>query len=79
MDGKVIASKRKQAERNVQAHIDEILSSLAEDIADAANGVRVSSSLTVFWRTMRTKAHASISKPKENTDAYTLEDTHASI
>lgn len=79
MDGKVIASKRKQAERNVQAHIDEILSSLAEDIADAANGVRVPSSLTVFSRTVRTKANSSISKAKENIDAYIVEYSKASI
>lgn len=79
MDGKTIASKRKQAERNVKEHIDGILSSLANDIADAANSVRVSSSLTAFSRSVRTKVNRGISKAREAIDSFIVEYSKASI
>lgn len=79
MDGKTIAAKRRQAERNVKDHIDKILSTAAADVAKTANSVRLSSSEKAFEKNIYTRCKNIIEKAEENINAYIVAYSKASI
>lgn len=70
MDGKAIALKRKQAERNVKEHIDKILSAAAADVAKVAKSVRVSSSESVFEKAVWARASDIVKKAEDEINDY---------
>lgn len=70
MNGKEVALKRKQAERNVKEHIDKILSDTAEEIAKAAKGLRLPSSEGVFEKALWARSSDAIDSARDKIDAY---------
>lgn len=79
MDGKTIALKRKQAERNVKEHIDKILSAAAEDLAKAADGIMVSSSENAFEKSVWSRSGSIIEKAENDINEYIRAYAKASI
>lgn len=79
MDGKNIALRRKQAERNVKEHIDEILSAAAADIAKEAQSIRLPSSEALFEKSVWAKAYGVIEKAENDINDYIIAYSKASI
>ncbi len=70
MDGKAIAAKRRQAERNVKEHIDKILSAAAAEVAKAAEGIRLSSSEKAFSHHVQTRTQSIIEQAEKDINDY---------
>lgn len=79
MDGKEVSLKRKQAERNVKAHIDKILSDAASEIAKSAKEIRLPSSESVFETALWARSKRVIDEARNEIDTYIKEYSKAAI
>lgn len=76
---KEIARLRTKAERDVQKHIDEILKTLAKEIATSSFGITLVSSQSLFLQIMRSRMYSAIEKSETEVSAYIKAYAKASI
>lgn len=76
---KNFASRRAQAERNIASHIDEILSRAATQINEAARGILIVNSQSLFRHLMAVRANPIIQTAKDEINTLIRSYSKASI